>query len=299
MPSCRPTGGGEEEAPLYRAHVESHAEVGDHVEYSVLVVHRSGLKWRLSRRFSDFVSLHDWLLKDFGEDRLPLQPKKPWLPNSLTQALHGNDFLDQRKHELQQYIDDILHKVSFATTEAVQVFLDVRAPEPPAGLRVVPRDEHHELEIRPGLSELEGEGAPVDWYTIDIEDVEGGERHTERRDVGLSGMNVQRARIGQLSSSLHKFTVIAGNYAGESAPVHVDVDTSQLRLVQSGGALQRAAAIPSANASSNQQPPRQREPQPNEEARQSQHHSRLQLLLEEQQQQQQQQNPKAKRMNQR
>jgi len=106
----------------------------------------------------------------------------------------------------------------------------VQAPEPPAGLRVVHRPWGHELEVRPACVEAvcgpEMTPGPVDGYKIEIKNVETGSCHSIVREVGWSGLQVQRARVGQLVGAQHEFTVSAFNLAGESVSVSVLVNVS-------------------------------------------------------------------------
>eukprot|EP00401_Gymnodinium_catenatum_P025376 CAMPEP_0117546852 /NCGR_PEP_ID=MMETSP0784-20121206/46820_1 /TAXON_ID=39447 /ORGANISM="" /LENGTH=789 /DNA_ID=CAMNT_0005343735 /DNA_START=18 /DNA_END=2387 /DNA_ORIENTATION=- len=252
VPAARfvvPEGGGtnsEQDTPhaqVYTAVVESHQEVADHIEYCVSVAHRSGVRWQVWRRFNMFLQLHAELscgLEAAEVAQLPQPPKKTWLPN-FAQAL-AEDFIGGRRHELQAYMDAILCRPKCARHVAVQALLGVEAPEPPAGVRVVPREDDHELELRPSSAEVEC--APVDAYGVEIFHMESGMSHSLVRDVGDTGTQLQLARIGRLVPGQHRFTVVAVNFAGQSAPVTITVDTvhlRQARLLQA--AVSKAAPL--------------------------------------------------------
>jgi len=114
--------------------------------------------------------------------------------------------------------------------EPVQQMLGVQAPEPPARLRVVHRQWGYELEVRPACIEAvstpEMTPGPVDGYKIEIKNVETGSCHSIVREVGWSGLQVQRARVGHLVGAQHEFTASAFNLAGESLSVSILVNVS-------------------------------------------------------------------------
>jgi len=227
-PSCARLGLPTGAQMVYKAIVERHEDVGNHVEYCVLVSHRSGLSWRVWRRFSAFDQLHGNLYADVKEvqaARLPKPPQKSWLP-SFTQGL-ASEFLQERHEELQTYLNELLAQPVLARHKAVQELLGVEPPEAPAGVRVVKRNENHELEleIKPGMG---GEASPVDGYDVEILHVALGQRYPFKHDVGHSGQQPQKARIGRLPTGEHCFTVVAVNFVGRSAPVSVTIDTALL-----------------------------------------------------------------------
>ncbi len=83
----------------------------------VIYVTCGDLAWSVSRRFSEFESMHS-ILKEHTS-ALPALPAKTWLRTFLS------DFLEKRKSELDSYLRDLL-KVPFArySTELVR-FLDI------------------------------------------------------------------------------------------------------------------------------------------------------------------------------
>lgn len=220
---------------VYMVDVDGYEEVGDYHAYSMLVKHRSGISWRVVRRFSAFVALHEAFLdaRIQGPEAavaclLPQAPQKSWL-RSFSQVLGREvppDFLEQRQRGLQVYLEAVLGQPLLARHPAVQVLLGVRMPEPPAGVRVVKRDEDHELEIRPATRD--GEAAPVDGYSIEIFSVEIGTSHALTREVGATGTQLQRARIGRLTPGQHRFIVAALNLSGSSEPIDVVIDTAHV-----------------------------------------------------------------------
>lgn len=210
---------------MYVVVFERFEEAGDHVEFRMCVTHRSSRTWRAWRRFSEFVDLHRALAEDLGpagQPRLPAPPQKSWLP-SFAQTLDG-DFCQQRLQDLQRYLEEVLADPALTAHGAVQRALGVQAPEPPAGVRVARRDRAHELEIRPAT---EGEANPVDGYRIEICHETSGSKYGITHQVGAYGMQVQRARIGRLASGEYSFTVVATNFAGESASITVPVIIEQ------------------------------------------------------------------------
>lgn len=220
---------------LYTAELIRHEDRGDHVEYLISVSHRSGLQWEVWRRFSEIHKLNSVLATagpELDEEIrfLPAPPSKSFIPSAL-QALAG-EFCRQRHADLQRYLDAILHSPRISRHSAVQDLLGVCTPEPPAALRVVPKRSStdgsvcHELEIRPCVGV---EAAPVEGYEVEIKDLDSEQLAGPpfRREVGCDGQLPQRARVGQLVG-FYRFTAMAYNYAGMSAPVSVEVDTRLL-----------------------------------------------------------------------
>eukprot|EP00435_Cladocopium_sp_Y103_P048291 s1364_g14.t1 len=105
----------------------------------------------------------------------------------------------------------------------LQDFLGIRSPEPPAGLRVVPRANALELEVSPPDSDTfpalprSGEDGGQ------LSDTRAG-RNRLKREVGASGRLMQTARVGRLEAGRHCFACAAFNVAGCSSPVSVTVD---------------------------------------------------------------------------
>jgi len=219
------------QSPLYKCLLQRCRDVGDHVEYCINVQHRSGLCWQAWRRFSDFVALHEELANELDPEDLevlPAPPKKSWLPTFA----QTDGFLEQRQRELQAYVSAVLNRPMLARHSAVQILLGVRTPDQPTGVRVVPRGEEHELEVRPSAETADC--APIDEYRIEIVHLETGTVNRFSRDVGATGRQAQRARIGRLMPGTHQFTVSAANSLGASPPISVAVDTAWLRAVSAG-----------------------------------------------------------------
>lgn len=221
------TGNRHPDCPTYTCQIHRGQDVGDHVEYRLLVQHRSGLSWQVLRRFSDFVNFHEEVTNDQPPDvvaRLPVPPRKSWLP-AFTQS---GEFLEQRRYDLQVYLNAVLGRpdLNLAGHRAIPVLLGVQMPDQPAGVRIVPRGEEHELEVRPLCDAAEA--APIDEYYIEIVHLDTGAVHSFTRKVGSTGCQPQRARIGRLLPGKHQFTVAASNVAGSSAPISVVVDTAHL-----------------------------------------------------------------------
>jgi len=211
------------------------------VDYCVSVLHRSGLRWQAWRRFSDFVQLHDELTRDFSREdvaTLPVPPRRSWLP-SFTQTM---EFHEQRQHELQAYFTAVVGQPEFVRHAAVQDLLGVQPPDQPAGVRVVPRSEEYELEVRPG-SDCGRDARPIDEYRIEIVHLETGSTHSFSRDVGITGHHTQRARIGRLLPGKHQFTVAAVNLAGYSSPISVSIDTAKLMAARAAAAALEEAGV--------------------------------------------------------
>mmetsp|Transcript_88148 Transcript_88148/g.221898 ORF Transcript_88148/g.221898 Transcript_88148/m.221898 type:complete len:558 (+) Transcript_88148:54-1727(+) len=213
----------EEKIPraVYVCEVPCCRDVGIHVEYCLVVTHRSGLRWQAWRRFSEFIQLHEELTRDMTDEQaetLPEPPQKSWLP-SFTQS---TEFRDHRQRELQTYVAAVISQPELVRSLAVQNLLGVQPPDQPAGLRVVPRNEEHELEVRP--SSHSPKAKPIDKYRVVIVNLETGSAHTFFRDVGSRGRRPQQARIGRLMPGKHHFVVSAANLAGCSAPTSVIID---------------------------------------------------------------------------
>ncbi|CAE8618720.1 unnamed protein product [Polarella glacialis] len=239
-----PAGNAEQQASYLSAFIEGFKEVNDHVEYRIKVCHRSNVTWRVWRRFSDFVREHDNLVAECSGNeerrkRLPPRPVKSWLPVFSLQI--SSQLCEQRQQELEVYLEQLLADRDLHQAAPVLALLGLRSPEPPAGLRVVPRANGLELEVRPprnqssedevgeGAGSLTPGGAPVDGYTIDIVNADSGLKHSLKRDV-RSGRNLQRAQIGRLQAGLHRFEVASFNVVGLSSIVFVTVDPEQAML---------------------------------------------------------------------
>eukprot|EP00930_Biecheleria_cincta_P064272 TRINITY_DN4982_c2_g1_i1.p1 TRINITY_DN4982_c2_g1~~TRINITY_DN4982_c2_g1_i1.p1 ORF type:complete len:519 (-),score=40.76 TRINITY_DN4982_c2_g1_i1:52-1608(-) len=232
----------------YSACIEGFKDAGGHVQYCIKVRHRSDLSWTVWRRFSDFSCHHDELIAESRSEQeqhqLPQLPEKSWLP-AFTQSMVA-EFCEQRQRDLQIYLEAILADPVFRDRRPFLAFLGVRPPDPPAGLRVVPRQSGLELEVRPPCDEPwqavedageceSSEAPPVDGYFIDIVSVESGCRHTLRREVGSTGRQLQRAQVGSLEAGSHRFEVRAFNGTGCSSVVSITIDPLHPSL-QSGQA---------------------------------------------------------------
>lgn len=212
--------------PYYRCTLQGSRNASDHVEYCLVVAHRSGLRWQTWRRFSDFVRFHEELSGEISDELfawLPTPPRRAWIPNFA----RGAEFLEQRLAELKAYVDAMMANSEIMRMPALQELLGVAPPEQPAGVRVVPRGEEHELEIRPGVDIRDH--APVDAYHIEIIRLDTDSKHSFSRDVGNTGRQPQCARIGRLVPGRHQFNVSAENAAGTSSPVSVTIDTALLQ----------------------------------------------------------------------
>jgi len=217
---------------IYEVEIESYKDSGGHVEYLCHVTHKSGLHWRVWRRYGDLGKLHDSLATILGEtDSAMLPPFEEhlcWVP-SFAQSL-SSEVCDHRMRLMQTFLDAVLQEPQLVQLEPVQHMLGVQAPEAPAGLRVVHRPGGHELEVRPACVEAacgpEMIPGPVDGYKIEIKNVETGSCHSIVREVGLSGLQVQRAQVGDLAGARHEFTASAFNLAGVSVSVSILVKIS-------------------------------------------------------------------------
>lgn len=219
----------------YSAAVQGFQDSGDFARYCVQVVHSCGLQWTVWKAFAEVLQAYDALIAKQGPSlaaelakRFPSFSTKSWLPG-LTQIFTG-DICEHRLRDLQVFLDTVLGDPELAVLPQVQTLLGVVPPEPPSGLRVVPRDGTFELEVKPGLDGLgnfgASTGAPIDGYIIDLEHLDTGTSHRLTREVGASGLKLQRARIGRLRPGRHSFNVCAFNRAGKSPLVTVIVDTA-------------------------------------------------------------------------
>ncbi|CAK9041716.1 unnamed protein product [Durusdinium trenchii] len=230
---------------FYEASISGYEDAGGHIEYSISLSHCSGVSWSLWRRFSEFLQLHEDLLLrcTADENQLPEGPEKSWMP-PFSQSLLV-EFCKQREVELGGYLKKLLSTPELLKMKPLAEFLGLRSPESPAGLRVVPRASGLELEVTPpdvetfpsARSEL---GGPVDGYWIEILNLETGNKHRLKREVGTSGRLMQTARVGRLEAGRHCFACAAFNVAGCSSPVSVTVDPAVAGL-----AAQQMHQVPS------------------------------------------------------
>eukprot|EP00913_Durusdinium_trenchii_P034967 g32709.t1 len=195
----------------------------------------------------------------------PIAVVKSWMP-PFSQSLLV-EFCKQREVELGGYLKKLLSTPELLKMKPLAEFLGLRSPESPAGLRVVPRASGLELEVTPpdvdpwncsrgtwgflcldnflqreetfpsARSEL---GGPVDGYWIEILNLETGNKHRLKREVGTSGRLMQTARVGRLEAGRHCFACAAFNVAGCSSPVSVTVDPAVAGL-----AAQQMHQVPS------------------------------------------------------
>lgn len=212
---------------IYRATLEP---LPGESKYCIHVIHRSGLRWKVCRSICEFGEFHDELvelLDTKDSDLLPrLERQVSWVPNCVQGLLAESK--DHGLHSMQAYLDDVLRVPRIAQLEPVLRLLGVQPPEPPTGLRLAPRSWGHELEVRPSraCSTSEDHQGPVDGYKIEIQHLETGTCFPITREVGWSGLLVQKAQVGQLATGNHRFTVSAFNSAGESETVSIVVNTS-------------------------------------------------------------------------
>lgn len=221
------------QAPLYRCQVQYFLDSGDHVEYCLVVEHRSKLRWQVWRRFNDFVQVYEDISGGLSAEAaalLPTPPRKSWLP-SFALTTH---FLEERQRDLQAYLQAMVCRLDCVRHPAIQELLGVRLPDEPAGIRVVPRDQEYELEVRPG-GDPNTSSSPIDEYCIEIKHLETHTVHPFNRDVGTAGCQPQRARIGRLTPGRHQFTVAALNTAGRSGSCTVMVDIAPKTDLPGGG----------------------------------------------------------------
>jgi len=213
---------------IYRATLEPLLGEG---KYCVHVMHRSGLRWNVCRKVSEFGKFHDelaTLLDTEDSELLPqLERQVPWVPTCVQGLLVES--CDHGLQRWQAYLDEVLRVPRIAQLKPVLRLLGVQPPEPPKGLRLAPRSWGHELEVRPSRAcstSDDGYQGPIDGYKIEIEHLETGTCFPITREVGWSGLLVQKAQVGQLAAGHHRFTVSAFNSAGESATVSIVVNTS-------------------------------------------------------------------------
>eukprot|EP00434_Breviolum_minutum_P020032 symbB.v1.2.017672.t1/scaffold1380.1/size122483/10 len=188
--------------------------------------------WNIALRFPTAVDL-----KTLTEEKqLPPGPERSWLP-PFTQSLSA-DFCQQREVELATYLKKLMASPKILELSPLHAFLGIQSPEPPAGLRVVPRAHGLELEVSPpdsdtfpALSRAGEHGGPVDGYWIEILNLETGKKNRLKREVGASGRLLQTARVGRLDAGRYCFACAAFNMAGCSSPVSVTVDPAVTRRV--------------------------------------------------------------------
>mmetsp|Transcript_118548 Transcript_118548/g.236110 ORF Transcript_118548/g.236110 Transcript_118548/m.236110 type:complete len:554 (-) Transcript_118548:39-1700(-) len=226
--SAPPSDDHQRSAVVYRATLE--ALVGE-CKYYIHVMHRSGLRWKVCRKISEFEPFHGELatLLDTEDSYLlpQIEHQVCWMPNFVKGLLAES--CDQGLQSMQAYLDDVLRIPRIAQLKPVLKLLGVQKPEPPAGLRLAPRSWGHELEVRPSRAcstSEEGHQGPVDGYKIEIKHLETGTCFPITREVGWSGLLVQKAQVGQLVAGNYRFTVCAFNSAGESGTVSIIVKTS-------------------------------------------------------------------------
>jgi len=218
---------------VYRATLEP---IMGESTYCIHVMHRSGLRWKVLRTISEFGEFHDELaalLDADDSDLLPqLEQQVSWVPNFVQDLLSESCDQGLQSHGLQSmqgYLDQVLRVPHISQLEPVLRLLGVQAPEPPAGLRLAPRSWGHELEVRPSRTcsaSEEGDQGPIDGYKMEIQHLDTGACFPITREVGWSGLLVQKAHVGQLTAGMYRFTVSAFNSAGESGTVSIVVDTS-------------------------------------------------------------------------
>jgi len=226
--SAPPSDDHQRSAVVYRATLEP--LLGER-KYYIHVMHRSGLRWKVCRKISEFEPFHGELatLLDTEDSYLlpQIEHQVCWMPNFVKGLLAES--CDQGLQSMQAYLDDVLRIPRIAQLKPVLKLLGVQKPEPPAGLRLALRSWGHELEVCPSRAcsaSEEGHQGPVDGYKIEIKHLETGTCFPITREVGWSGLLVQKAQVGQLVAGNYRFTVCAFNSAGESGTVSIIVKTS-------------------------------------------------------------------------
>ena len=85
----------------------------------ILVVSTAADKWKVRRRYTDFVYLHQQLKRVEMPEKLPTLPPKKFIGNSLDPS-----FLEQRKRALQGYISALVVKPELWIGNELVFFLD-------------------------------------------------------------------------------------------------------------------------------------------------------------------------------
>ncbi len=87
--------------------------------YQINLHKRGSKKWILEKRFSEFDNMHKHLYKIFGK----ILPNLP--PKTLTRLKTQED-LEQRRADLEKYLQEIVVRQEIFNSEPVRKFLQVR-----------------------------------------------------------------------------------------------------------------------------------------------------------------------------
>ncbi|KAJ5069024.1 sorting nexin [Anaeramoeba ignava] len=94
-----------------------------HIEYLVAV--RQGTQlWGVWKRYSEFVTLHKTLKKNF-----PVEMKDSKLPAKKVIGNMKEKFIEQRKQDLEKYLNHLLQDNDLAESEDINAFLKPRDPD--------------------------------------------------------------------------------------------------------------------------------------------------------------------------
>ncbi|CAE7467241.1 HERC1 [Symbiodinium sp. CCMP2592] len=95
-----------------------------HVQYNIRV-HQDGKYHMVQKRFSDFVTLHDFLKMQFGSN-LPME-----LPSKTPMRYFNQDKIENRKHALNAYLRELCRRQEMTQLLEVQRFFGCQtAPVP-------------------------------------------------------------------------------------------------------------------------------------------------------------------------
>lgn len=215
-------------------------------EYVFLVSHPCGCSWKVKRRYSDLLKLHEQL--SAMVETLPAFPPK-W--NSFGQHLTSSsqDVATQRVVALQRYLRLLARDRATARLPAVLATLGVEAPETVRSVRVLcwnhEDDETSvEMDVQPS-SQGENSSRPVESYEVDARNPFGDEL---RKTVANIDQPV--CVSGLIAGEEVEISVRARNAVGTSPPIAIRL------MVPAPLAISPADSMPSSSDNHHAQPSR-------------------------------------------
>ena len=123
------------ERPAYLVEIVGHVQELTHVKYCIVTTAADGRQWQVYRRFRDLFELHNLLRPKLGDSRAALPTRRAYgIGKLLYGQQQGSDFILERQHELQTYLNTTL--AVDASSTALRNFLGL--PGLPEALSLEP-----------------------------------------------------------------------------------------------------------------------------------------------------------------
>ncbi|EKX47063.1 hypothetical protein GUITHDRAFT_152146 [Guillardia theta CCMP2712] len=96
-----------------------------HTAYVFEILTSTGQTWKVTRRYSDFVDLHQKLLQMFGKPTRPFPP----LPKKVIVGSQSSKVIEERQRMLTTYLQAVLDNKILSSTTEVRKFVDMKGDD--------------------------------------------------------------------------------------------------------------------------------------------------------------------------